>query len=807
MSRGKHAALRELRRGRTLVVLTVLAMLVGLMAAVPATATVTLYTDATTFESETGATAIAWPGGADQAETGLMYARPFGTGFGSHSCNEASLTSPGGEVTVTKVGSGSPNYICFIGADWAASLSNTNPKPRVPTIVNNGEDDYDVAIDLAVPAAAIGFGLLTNSSASESITLTYENGTTETIDDGSLGTDPNSFEFVGIYSDLPITRVVIDTTGGASQNEGIEGIWLLPVGVLNGTVTDATSGSPLSLADITTSAPDPGTASTDSTGFYEFSNISPGTFEVSAWAPGFMGETMTGVTVLGGTTTTQNFALMPAATTAADCAIDEYFVSASGTGPATPVVTTDPLVAGHEYDITAKGVFYAGGINLFDIIADAEYSQDTEQRATPTFPWTDSVNKYESYGEQLLELFVGVGGPPAAVEWGAYNPAHEYTITRTGTGTPAEFQFQIYDIYAQNNTGGLCVSLQMLNRPPVADANGPYTGDEGSMITLDATGSSDPDDDALEYSWTVDSPLCSFMNPTVATPTLTCTDNGFFTVTVTVDDGYGATDSDTASVTMANVAPTVSIDSYPMDPVEVGTPNVVAFSFTDPGSNDTHTATCQWNGITQDLGTVTSPATCDAPTVPGIYMATVTVTDDDGGVGSAMTGLIIVYDGYVNGGGQILETLDPDAKKIEQYKISFGGWLYRLGSSAPLCEWQVNLHNVSVDALDKGKFHGTKCTKPGYFPNPGQSDGVTNFTVYGTWNGDPGYRMIFRMEDNTEPGDQDTIRFELYDGSGILYDSSDYFPSRPGADFASVPSVYGNARTYLDNGNLQIYLP
>ena len=43
------------------------------------------------------------------------------------------------------------------------------------------------------------------------------------------------------------------------------------------------------------------------------------------------------------------------------------------------------------------------------------------------------------------------------------------------------------------------------NRPPVAEANGPYTVSEGGSVTLDGTGSHDPDPgDTLTYAWDLD---------------------------------------------------------------------------------------------------------------------------------------------------------------------------------------------------------------------------------------------------------------------------------------------------------------
>jgi hypothetical protein len=103
---------------------------------------------------------------------------------------------------------------------------NTDPTPVSPTIVDNGEDDY-LMVDFANPVAAVGFELLTNKYANETITLFFSDGTPPMdFGDSALGTNVNAFEFVGFRSDAPIASVKIDTTGGASQNEGIAGIWV-----------------------------------------------------------------------------------------------------------------------------------------------------------------------------------------------------------------------------------------------------------------------------------------------------------------------------------------------------------------------------------------------------------------------------------------------------------------------------------------------------------------------------------------------------------------------------------------------------
>lgn len=200
-----------------------------------------------------------------------------------------------------------------------------------------------------------------------------------------------------------------------------------------------------------------------------------------------------------------------------------------------------------------------------------------------------------------------------------------------------------------------------LNQPPTVDAGGYYSSDEGSAIVLDTATASDPDQDPLIYNWSVDSDLCSFDDPSLLNPTVTCADNGSFTATLDVSDGT-ITVSSVASLTVNNVAPTLNVISLDKTLVPINTPINASADFTDPGSLDTHTAVWDWGDgtstgtVIQDAG-FGSVSDFHSYSIPGIYTIKLIVTDDDGSLSNESAyQYLVVYNpdgGFVSGAGWI----------------------------------------------------------------------------------------------------------------------------------------------------------
>jgi len=79
------------------------------------------------------------------------------------------------------------------------------------------------------------------------------------------------------------------------------------------------------------------------------------------------------------------------------------------------------------------------------------------------------------------------------------------------------------------------------NNPPISDAGEDQVLTVGELASLDGTASADPDDDALNWTWTIldqpDASVSSLDDPYSASPTLEVDTSGTWVIELVVDDG------------------------------------------------------------------------------------------------------------------------------------------------------------------------------------------------------------------------------------------------------------------------------
>ncbi len=221
--------------------------------------------------------------------------------------------------------------------------------------------------------------------------------------------------------------------------------------------------------------------------------------------------------------------------------------------------------------------------------------------------------------------------------------------------------------YFRNITYALIASLLLFSacgededpepvgNPPVANAGVDLDAKVNSSVTLNGTGSSDPDG-ALTYSWALttrpDGSSASINNGTQATATFTPDVEGTYVATLTVTDTDGNNDTDATTITVTeavgNPPVAVIVDENGSAITEDRRNNTVAVTTaynldgTDSYDLDNDLLTYAWTIASKPSGSTTATITGNdqnkavfTPDVAGEYTVRLTVSDPGGNTNSA----------------------------------------------------------------------------------------------------------------------------------------------------------------------------
>ena len=165
------------------------------------------------------------------------------------------------------------------------------------------------------------------------------------------------------------------------------------------------------------------------------------------------------------------------------------------------------------------------------------------------------------------------------------------------------------------------------NQPPTASFTiSPPSGPPPLSVSLDASASRDVDGSIARYEWN----LGTGVTRTGRTVEHIFAESGAFTVRLTVTDDDGAAAS-TSGELVVNLTPTARIVA---DPVDGRAPVTVSFDATESADEDGEIVSYAWDfdGAAEANGTTAEHTFAD----PGVYAVRLTVTDDLGGVASAV---------------------------------------------------------------------------------------------------------------------------------------------------------------------------
>ncbi len=201
------------------------------------------------------------------------------------------------------------------------------------------------------------------------------------------------------------------------------------------------------------------------------------------------------------------------------------------------------------------------------------------------------------------------------------DPSHTYTAAGIYTASVT-----VTDDDGAVTSDSITITANANQAPTAVASSDVVSGKTPLTVSFSGSASTDPDNAITTYGWD----FGDGNTGTGETPSHTFASSGSYTVTLTVTDALGATDQTTLTIVVAdNVAPVANIQATPTSghaPLEVN------FDGTTSTDSDGSIASYAW-----DFGDGNSDSTA-TPThtyaSAGTYVATLTVTDDNGATGN-----------------------------------------------------------------------------------------------------------------------------------------------------------------------------
>lgn len=300
-------------------------------------------------------------------------------------------------------------------------------------------------------------------------------------------------------------------------------------------------------------------------------------------------------------------------------------------------------------------------------LADAGADANAPAR---TDVYLDGSNSGDTDGDNLTYSWTQTGGTTVVLN-DANSATPSFTAPIVGTsGEDLTFEVTVDDGagYANSSaTDSVTIHVTYVNQPPTANAGPGQTQDENTVVTLDGSGSSDPDMNDLTYLWSqISGPTVTLSGASTANPTFTAPevtrDEADIVVELSVDDMYGGTSTTNVTIHIHNLNHPPTADAGLNASIQWGKVVNLSGLGSDQDTEEQALLTYEWtsqDGVT--LSGTGANVSFTAPTIPSPMSTdeahlkfTLKVTDPNGDFSTDEMEVTVTNNGFnpiANAGG------------------------------------------------------------------------------------------------------------------------------------------------------------